>query len=210
MAGQNYPFKNSTVLVSHVQFASNGEWENVQTVHFGNFQELNDLSSWLDQAPRDVAAEILFEDDRGELIGFFGIRTNDIKGPQRTLAWMKFVMSALKAKKVFFPDLIENCLQELGFPPSIPSSELTFEMGIFNYWNTADPLLLGSSPLDEIDRLQKDNKLPAWFSDGHEAQICLEYVWYDPTHIWISQVVSDKRDGKHYKNLKEVKQLVSS
>ncbi len=203
-----YPFKDEVVIIDHVQFAADGNWEDVQIVRRNDPTELDDLSDWLGQAADDVAAEVLFLNEHHEISGFFGVRQQSLSGKDRTRSWLNFTEKALSASKIYFKDLVKNTLPTLGFPSHIPKSELTFEMGIFNFWKSAEPMLLGTTPLATIEDMCQKNSAPVWFSEGHDAPICLEYVWYDPAHIWVSQIVSDKVDNKHHVDMKKVKNLL--
>ncbi|MEL6382833.1 MAG: hypothetical protein AAFQ89_10240, partial [Cyanobacteria bacterium J06626_18] len=169
-----YPFISDEVLVDRVQFASNDIWEDVQVVHPGNFKDLYLLSVWLDCAPRDIAAEALFTDDRESLTGFLGIRAKDLPNAQRTLLWMRLTMQTLREEKIPFTQLVNIFLKSLEFSPAELTLEPTFEMGVFNFWKTAEPLLLGTSPLETLTELLKSEKGPDWLFHGHEAPICLE------------------------------------
>ncbi len=193
-----YPFKFETVSIDSVQFAADGKWEEVQTVHPGNPDDLATLSSWLDRVSEDVAAEVLFVDDQGELDGFFGVRTIAPTGPDRSCSWVNFTKQATETSELQFSELVARCLPTLGFPTTIPNSELTYEIGVFNYWNSATPLLLGTTPLDSINDYRQDDQSPSWLNQGHLAPICLEYVWHDPAHIWVSRAISRKRDDRYF------------
>jgi hypothetical protein len=151
---------------------------------------------------------VLFLNKNNELVGFFGLRSNKVSSAERTSSWLEFAKKALNTRNLPFTELVRNTLPTLGFAPIMPDSKLTFEMGVFNFWKSATPMLLGSSPLLEIKKQQDENSAPKWFSEGHEAPICFEYVWYDPTHIWVSQIVSNKVNNKHFIDIKLVENLL--
>ncbi|MBD2099954.1 hypothetical protein [Leptolyngbya sp. FACHB-261] len=200
-----YPFASSLLSVNHLQFAQNGAWEKVQTVYPGSFEDLYDLSNWLDNAARDVAVETLFMDETSELSGFFGVRTKDFPSAGRTLMWMRLATLAATRNKKPFSELISLCLRTLNLPPTLPDTKPVFEMGIFNFWNTSDPLILGNSPLEKLTELMATQAGPSWLRDGHEAPICLEYVWHDPAHIWISRNISVKLNGRYFVDIEKIK-----
>lgn len=63
---------------------------------------------------------------------------------------------------------------------------------------------LGNSPLEEIKKLMATQSAPSWLQDGHEAPMCLEYVWHEPAHIWISKNVSVKLNDRYFVDLARV------
>lgn len=201
-----YPFASSVLTVDRIQFAQNGVWEEVQTVYLDSFEDLYNLSNWLELAPRDIAMETLFIEE-SELYGFFGIRTKELPSAIRTLSWMRLVTLAATKNPRPFNQLVSLCLETLGLPPDLPKTQPTFEMGVFNYWNTANPLELGYFPLEELNKLIATKSAPSWLQDGHEAPICLEYVWHKPAHIWISRNVSVKSNGRYFVDMARVENI---
>lgn len=201
-----YPFASSILTVDRIQFAQNGVWEEVQTVYPDSFKDLYNLSNWLDSAPRDIAMETLFMNE-SELCGFFGIRIKEPPSAIRTLSWMRLVTLAAIKKPRPFEELVSLCLETLGLPPDLPKTQPTFEMGVFNFWNTADPLKLKYSPLEELEKLIGIESPPSWLQNGHEAPICLEYVWREPAHIWISRNVSVKSNGRYFLDMARVENV---
>ncbi|VEP17284.1 hypothetical protein H1P_580031 [Hyella patelloides LEGE 07179] len=194
----NYPFVSSVVTVDHLQFAQNGIWEQVQTVYPDRFEDIYNLSNWLDRAPRDIAMEMLFMDEKLELSGFFGVRTKDLPSANRTLLWMRLATLVATKDNKPFSELVSLCLETLKLPSMLPKTKPVFEMGIFNFWNTAEPLKLGDSPFEEIKKLMALKTGSSWLYDGHEAPICFEYVWYLPAHIWISRNISVKSNNRYF------------
>lgn len=132
-----YPFASSVQTADCLQFAQNGVWEEVQTVYPGSFEDLYNLSNWLELAGRDIAMETLFMDG-SELSGFFGVRTKDLPSCVRTLSWMRLATLAASKKPRPFNELVSLCLGTLGLPSEFPHPQTkpTFEMGVFNFWNT--------------------------------------------------------------------------
>lgn len=201
-----YPFASSILTVDRVQFAQNGVWEEVQTVYPDSFEDLYNLSNWLERAPHDIAMETLFMDEL-ELRGFFGIRIKEPPSAIRTLLWMRLITLAATKKPRPFEQLVSLCLETLGLPPSLPKTRPTFEMGVFNFWNTANPLELGYFPLEELKKHIATRSTPSWLQDGHKAPICLEYVWHEPAHIWISRNVSVKSNGRYFLDMVRVENI---
>lgn len=193
-----HPFSSSTVTVDHLQFAQNGVWEDVKTVYPDNFRDLYNLSTWLAEAARDIAVEAIFMDETSEIHGFFGVRTKDMANAGRTLMWIRLATLAAAQESIPFSELMNLCLTALNFPPSLPDTAPTFELGIFNFWNTAVPVMLGNSPLKKLIEIMANQNGPSWLYEGHEAPICLEYVWQIPTHMWISRNISTKSNGRYF------------
>ena len=156
-----------------------------------------------------VQVTTLFMDETSELSGFFGVRTKESPSAIRTLSWMRLAMLAASNDPIPFNELVSLCLVTLGLPSKLPKSKPTFEIGIFNYWSTANPLVLGDSPLKEIEELTATQSAPSWLQNGHEAPICLEYVWYKPAHIWISQNISFKSDGRYFVDMAKLERNLS-
>ena len=205
-----YPFSSSTLTVDHLQFAQNGLWEKVRTVYPNNFGDLYELSDWLDKAARDVAVEALFIDSESELSGFFGIRTRDLPSANRTLMWMRLATLVATKESQSFSNLIRLCLTALHLSPELPDVEPTFELGVFNAWNTATPVLLGSSPLEKLTELLETQTGPSWLDKGHRAPICLEYVWFVPTHLWIAKNISTKLNNLYFVDMEKVRHVLSN
>ena len=202
-----YPFASSVVTVDRIQFAQNGVWEEVQTVYPDSFKDLYNLSNWLERAPCDIAMETLFMEETSELSGFFGVRTKDSPSAIRTLSWMRLATLAASKNPRPFNELVSLCLGTLELPSKLPKSKPTFEMGVFNFWNTANPLILGYSPLEELKKLIATKSALLWLQNGHESPICLEYVWHQPAHIWISRNISVKSNGRYFVNLTRVENI---
>ena len=205
-----HPFSSSTVTVDHLQFAQNGVWEDVKTVYPDNFSDLYDLSTWLAEAARDIAVEAIFMDETSEIHGFFGVRTKDLANASRTLMWIRLATLAAQKESRSFSELMMLCLTALGFSPSLPDIEPTFELGVFNFWNTAVPVILGGSPLEKLIELTANQNGPSWLYEGHEAPICLEYVWQVPTHIWISRNISTQSNGRYFVDTEKVRNVYHS
>ena len=205
-----HPFQQDDISVDHLQFAGDGDWEAVEIVEPGNIAQLLALTEWLENAPRDLAAEALFLDNNRELDGFFGVRTNEPASSERTLAWTQFALQALESLKAPFKSLTGNCLKALGFPPTIPQAAPSFEIGIFNFWNSAEPIKLGTTPIETLEQLLKENRGPKWLREGHQAPICFEYVWHQPTHIWVARNASSKSGDRYFLDLDLVKKIYSS
>lgn len=203
----SHPFFSSTLAVNHLQFAQNGVWEEVQTVYPNRFEDLYDLFDWLDRAARDVAVETLFVDKMSELFGFFGVRTKDLPSAYRTLMWMRLATLAASEKSRPFNELVSLCLTALNLPPALPDIDPTFELGVFNFWNTAVPVILGKSPVEKLTELITNQHGPSWLYEGHKAPICLEYVWQLPTHIWISRNISTESNGLYFIDMEKVKRV---
>lgn len=202
-----HPFVSSTLAIDHLQFAQNGVWEEVQTVYPNSFEDLYNLSDWLNRAGRDIAVETLFLDERSELFGFFGVRTKDFPSADRTLMWMRLATSTASEKSRPFSELMSLCLTALELPSALPDIEPTFELGVFNFWNTAVPVILGKSPVGKLTELIAKQRGPSWLYEGHKAPICLEYVWQVPTHLWISRNISTKSNGLYFIDMEKVKRI---
>ena len=205
-----HPFVSSVLTVDHLQFAQNGVWEEVQTVYPNNFEVLYNLSNWLDRADRDVAVETLFVDTPSELSGFFGVRARDFQNAGRTLMWMRLATLAASGKSRPFNELMSLCLTALNLPPSLPDAEPTFELGVFNFWNTAIPIKLGKSPVEKLSEIMTKQSAPSWLYKGHKAPICLEYVWQVPAHIWISRNISTKSDDLYFIGMEKIRRVFYS
>lgn len=202
-----YPFADFVQTVDHLQFAQNGIWERVQTVYPDSFEDLYNLSNWLNLAARDVAVELLFLDHASELAGFFGVRTIDIPSPSRTLMWMRLATLAATSKYKPFSELTSLCLEALNFPPMLPDKQPGFELGVFNFWKTAKPLTLGNSPLEQLTTLMATQAGPAWLHTGHKSPICLEYVWHVPAHIWIARNISTRSQGRYFVDMTKAERI---
>ena len=205
-----YPFLSSVLTVDRLQFAQNGIWEKVQVVYPDSFADLYNLSNWLDRAARDVAVEALFMDKTAELSSFFGVRTKDLPSASRTLMWMRLATLVATRNSKPLSELIGLCLRTLNLPSTLPNIKPVFEMGIFNFWNTAEPWILGDSPLEKLKESIATQTGPFWLQNGHEAPICLEYVWYIPAHIWISWNISTKSNGRYFVDLEKVEAVYYS
>ena len=204
------PFSTSSLTIAHLQFAQNGIWEQVETVRPNCFADLHQLSHWLDQAARDVAVEALFMNEAEELTGFVGVRTQDLPSDRRTLMWLRLAALIATTEPKSLDELLSQCLGALQLPTALPATAPTFEMGIFNFWNTAEPLRFKDSPLAELTALLVTGTGPAWLKQGHIAPICLEYVWHQPTHIWLSRNVSTQSEGRYFVDLEQVKGLLQA
>ena len=136
--------------------------------------------------------------NESELSGFFGVRTKDLPSASRTLLWMRLAMVAATKNSQPFNELVSLCLGTLELSSTLPDTKPIFEMGIFNVWNTAVPLRLGDSPLERLKELTALQTGPSWLYNGHEAPICLEYVWYVPAHMWVSRNISVKLNGRYF------------
>lgn len=202
-----HPFVSSTLAVDHLQFAQNGIWEEVRTVYPNNFSDLYSLSNWLDVAARDVAVETLFVDTTSELLGFFGVRTKDLPSAARTLMWLRLATLATSEKSRPFSELMSLCFTALNLPPMLPNVEPAFELGVFNFWNTAVPVMLGKSPVEKLTELIAKQHGSSWLYKGHKAPICLEYVWQVPTHIWISRNISTQSNDLYFIDMEKVKRV---
>lgn len=202
-----HPFVSSTLTVDRLQFAQNGVWEDVQTVYPDSFEELYKLSHWLEQAARDVAVELLFVHETSELFGFLGVRIHDLPSPSRTLMWTRLAMLAVTEEDKPFSELMSLCLTELGLPSILPDIEPTFELGVFNCWKTAVPVMLGDSPIENLTELMATQSGPSWLYKGHKAPICLEYVWQVPAHIWISRNISTQSNGLYFVDMEKLKKV---
>ena len=200
-----HPFVSSVLDVDRLQFAQNGVWEDVQTVLPNRFEDLYSLMTWLDGAARDVAVEALFVDTTSELFGFFGVRTQDFPNAERTLMWMRLATLVASGQRRPFTELMSLCLAALNLPPVLPDIEPTFELGVFNFWNTAGPVILGTSPVENLTELIATQEGPSWLYKGHQAPICLEYVWQVPTHLWISRNVSTKSGELYFLDMAKIK-----
>lgn len=200
-----HPFVSSVLDVDHLQFAQNGVWEDVQTVFPNSFEDLYNLATWLDGAARDVAVETLFLDEKSELSGFFGVRTQDYPNAGRTLMWIRLASLAASGKRRPFTELMSLCLTALNLSPVWPNHvEPTFELGVFNFWNTAGPVVLGKVPVEKLTELIASQTGPLWLYEGHQAPICLEYVWQIPTHLWISRNISTKSGDLYFVDMEKV------
>ena len=137
---------NASLTVDSLQFAQNGVWEDVQTLFPNRFDDLYRLSAWLNQAARDVAVEALFVTPEDELKGFLGIRVHDAPSAERTLMWLRLAILLASEAVRPFDQLLDLSLTMLGFPSTLPNTAPTFEMGVFNFWQSATPLLSGHDP----------------------------------------------------------------
>ncbi len=173
-----------------IQLASRGEWENSFAADHASSQVAKE---WIAAAGKNVAIESLFCDASGDRRGFIGFRRSFEHTRDRCDFWLD-VVEKTKPLELNGPrEHIAVWLGLLGQPSLLDSPAKRVELGVWNQWNSAGPVLLHTERLTENDL----HHGPDWIRQGATAPICREQQWAAPEDFWIADVVSHKEQERY-------------
>jgi hypothetical protein len=173
-----------------IQLASRGEWENSFAADHANSQVARE---WIAAAGKDVAIESLFCDALGDRKGFIGFRRSFEHTRDRCDFWLDVIENTKPLESHGPKKHIALWLEFLGQPSLLDSPATRVELGVWNQWKSAGPVLLHSERLTENDLLHGPN----WIRQGATAPICRERQWASPGGFWIADVVSRKEQERY-------------
>jgi hypothetical protein len=170
-----------------VQLASDGTWERAVNV-------AGCTRDWIEESGENIAIEVVYQTQSGELAGFLGFR-KIISDPLQRCAFWQAVASNLLSCEYYSPITQTSIwLEELNLSCLSSTDPKYIELGVFNQWRSARTIRQTSNTFLLSGLLGA----PPWLQEGAEAPICKEYVWELGDGFWVADNVSTRMNGRYY------------
>ncbi|MBW6496494.1 MAG: hypothetical protein K0B16_18450 [Burkholderiaceae bacterium] len=182
---------HENLVRSSVQLASDGRWEDAVPIES---TDRHALHRWLAESGPNVAIESVYCDASGDLQGFFGFRRIFEDTEERTSFWEGVVQATEAYQSVAPRQQLVAWLGLLRVPSMLEASPSGTQLGVFNQWQSAGPVTLRGTRLNEADIASG----PDWLRSGATAPICREHYWMTPQRVWVAETLTVLGGGRYW------------
>ncbi len=180
-----------------MQLAADGEWEkSLMLAHCAS--QLNDMTSWLHAAPRDVALEVFLADNAGHE-QFFGVRLSALsRSQQARFCSAAFTFFDVPGRRTA-QDILQFARDALAAPQLLNSKPAFLELGVVNAWRSTGPVRFALSAFAPTADLALRQALDehSRYRDRHSNPIAIELACDIPLPHWLGIVVSRRQGNSH-------------